>query len=499
MKRKYISIVVVIALCLGFITPTFAENSDAYGRENNILSSITIIPDKQLPQFQDDPVIITLTNVLDVYSEYNSGYDFGSRYSFYINAGSTFCINKDLYVFLMDYELSDNTHFYHEAGISLVKLDKPDQADDMVIIPAGTALSCWPDEFYVYNSLPVLFPASNVFIDIITEVENAKYFFGISFDYFGGYKEDSKFENLKKEELELLLPHLFPISKITASNESKIPLDGSSSQNLTPIPSPPATGGISVIVDGKSLSFDVPPQIVNGRTMVPLRVIFEEMGATIIWDSTTQTVTATKGDTVVILTIGNTSPMVNGQIVSIDQPGIIIDGRTLAPLRYVAEAFGGTVFWDENSQAAIITTTKPPENKATTSNHEPSPNQSAIDSASINDWDFKEAITYEQVLKPYAESLGYSCNYYSVAGSHGTRYYMEFTTEKYMIYVDALTASEAVELGLDSSWTYSIMYGTIDWVQTWREKLLQFSSGGFYAHSPNAGFIKDLLLEWSSK
>jgi N-acetylmuramoyl-L-alanine amidase len=79
------------------------------------------------------------------------------------------------------------------------------------------------------------------------------------------------------------------------------------------------------------------------------------MGASIAWNNDTQTVTATKGATVVVLAIGSTSPTINGQAVAIDQPGIIVDGRTLAPLRFVAEAFGGTVAWDGSTQTASIT------------------------------------------------------------------------------------------------------------------------------------------------
>jgi len=113
---------------------------------------------------------------------------------------------------------------------------------------------------------------------------------------------------------------------------------------------------ITVIVDSKVLDFDVPPQNVSGRILVPLRVIFEEMGASIVWDSDNQTVTATKDDTTVALTIGDISPTVNGGIIPLDQPGIVVDGRTLAPLRFVAEAFGGSVVWDGETQTATITT-----------------------------------------------------------------------------------------------------------------------------------------------
>ena len=112
---------------------------------------------------------------------------------------------------------------------------------------------------------------------------------------------------------------------------------------------------ISVILDGKKLSFDVPPQNINGRILVPLRAIFEEMGAKVDWDPGARTATAVKGDTVVTLTIGSTNPTVNGKVVEIDQPGIIAEDRTLAPLRFVAEAFGGSVIWDGPTNTANIT------------------------------------------------------------------------------------------------------------------------------------------------
>ena len=116
-----------------------------------------------------------------------------------------------------------------------------------------------------------------------------------------------------------------------------------------------ALSGVIVVLDGKTLAFEVAPQIINSRTMVPLRAIFEAMGAKVEWDGATQTVTATKDSTVVILKIGSTSPTVNGKVVAIDQPGVIVNGRTLAPLRFVAEAFGGEVMWDGATQTVSIT------------------------------------------------------------------------------------------------------------------------------------------------
>jgi len=112
---------------------------------------------------------------------------------------------------------------------------------------------------------------------------------------------------------------------------------------------------IKVFLDEHLLVFDVPPQIINGRTLVPLRIIYEELGATIEWDNVTKTVTAINDNTKIVLTIGSTYPTVNGEIVPIDQPGIIIDGRTLVPLRFVAESLGANVDWDGSSQTVTIT------------------------------------------------------------------------------------------------------------------------------------------------
>ena len=111
---------------------------------------------------------------------------------------------------------------------------------------------------------------------------------------------------------------------------------------------------VSVIIDGRNMTFDVPPRIINSRTMVPLRVIFETLGASIVWDNETKTVTAAKDDTVIVLTVGDASPTVNGQAVTIDQPMTVLDGRTFVPLRFVAEALGVKV--DYVSSVVYITT-----------------------------------------------------------------------------------------------------------------------------------------------
>jgi len=123
-----------------------------------------------------------------------------------------------------------------------------------------------------------------------------------------------------------------------------------------PTPPVPAAQPIGVYLDGVPLSTDVPPQLIDGRTLVPLRAIFEALGAEVDWNPATRTVTGTRGDTVVVLTIGSTTPTVNGQVVPIDVPAQIVDDRTLVPVRFVAESFGVEVDWDGNTRTVTITT-----------------------------------------------------------------------------------------------------------------------------------------------
>jgi len=115
----------------------------------------------------------------------------------------------------------------------------------------------------------------------------------------------------------------------------------------------------TVIVDGRILSLDVPPVIEEGRTLVPLRAIFETLGAEVEWDGATRTVTATKGETVIYLTIGDKRVRVGSQVVTLDVPGRIVNGRTLVPLRFVSESLGAQVHWDGATR--VVTVKTPPK------------------------------------------------------------------------------------------------------------------------------------------
>jgi len=123
----------------------------------------------------------------------------------------------------------------------------------------------------------------------------------------------------------------------------------------TPPTIPPPAQEIKVLVNGSALTFDQPPIIENGRTLVPLRAIFEALGATVEWEQSTQTVTAVKDDITIILKIGDAFLTKNGERIALDVPAKIVGGRTLVPARAVAESFGADVQWDQATRTVTIT------------------------------------------------------------------------------------------------------------------------------------------------
>ena len=117
-----------------------------------------------------------------------------------------------------------------------------------------------------------------------------------------------------------------------------------------------ASDEIKVMLDGNKLVFDVLPQIIDGRTMVPMRKIFEEIGAEVLWDGDTKTITATKDDITVKMQIDNKVINVSGKDISLDVPPMLVDSRTLVPARAVAESFDLKVEWDDETKTVYIST-----------------------------------------------------------------------------------------------------------------------------------------------
>ncbi len=113
---------------------------------------------------------------------------------------------------------------------------------------------------------------------------------------------------------------------------------------------------ISVYVDGQKLSFDQPPVIRDDRTLVPLRAIFEAMGARVDWDEQTRTATAKRGTDEVSIGIDQKQLIKNGNTIELDVAACIINDRTMVPARAIAEAFGADVGWDQATKTVTVTT-----------------------------------------------------------------------------------------------------------------------------------------------
>ena len=107
---------------------------------------------------------------------------------------------------------------------------------------------------------------------------------------------------------------------------------------------------------------DVAPVVVNGRTMLPVRFLAENLGASVAWNEEKQLVTITgknqnQEDVTILITIGAANAQINGQSVALEAPAFVDQNRTFMPVRLIAEALGASVDWNEAEQKVIITKT----------------------------------------------------------------------------------------------------------------------------------------------
>lgn len=115
------------------------------------------------------------------------------------------------------------------------------------------------------------------------------------------------------------------------------------------------TQPVSVYLNGNKLNFDSEPIIRNDRVLVPMRMIFESLGANVSWYAETQTASAALSDKTATVTIGSYSASANGSKLKLDVAPIIQNDRTLVPLRFISESLGANVDWDDNARKVIIT------------------------------------------------------------------------------------------------------------------------------------------------
>lgn len=113
-------------------------------------------------------------------------------------------------------------------------------------------------------------------------------------------------------------------------------------------------GSKSYVKNGLTKTLDVAPYMKNNRTYLPARAVCEELGADVVWDNAARSITITRGSTTIVLTINSTRVLLNGKAETLATAPEITGGRTFLPIRYVAEALGAAVSWQQSTKTAMI-------------------------------------------------------------------------------------------------------------------------------------------------
>lgn len=111
---------------------------------------------------------------------------------------------------------------------------------------------------------------------------------------------------------------------------------------------------ITLMVNEKIIKSNVSPVIINDRTLVPVRAVFEELGAEILWIAETEEIFITIKDDIVLLKVNSNTANINGESKTMESPPKIINGSTMIPLRFVSEALNFDVGWDSSKRIASV-------------------------------------------------------------------------------------------------------------------------------------------------
>ncbi|OKP85165.1 hypothetical protein A3844_17025 [Paenibacillus helianthi] len=123
------------------------------------------------------------------------------------------------------------------------------------------------------------------------------------------------------------------------------------------VPAFAADKPITVNINGSNVAFTAgSPYLKNNSVLVPFRVIFEKLGMKVLWDAKTGTVTGTSSNLEITLKIGSNRATVNGLVKKLATAPVSSQGTTYIPLRFVAEATGGSAVWDTASRSVMILT-----------------------------------------------------------------------------------------------------------------------------------------------
>jgi hypothetical protein len=149
----------------------------------------------------------------------------------------------------------------------------------------------------------------------------------------------------------IILSALITILSFTSAKAFDLTMDG----KTVPYEGP----NVNLVLNGtkfEAQANQMPPVIVESRTLVPVREVFELLGGSVSWDGNTRTVTISKDTTEVNLVIDSLSAKVNGVDTSLDVPAKIINDKTMVPVRFISENCGLNVDWNGETSTVTIST-----------------------------------------------------------------------------------------------------------------------------------------------
>lgn len=152
--------------------------------------------------------------------------------------------------------------------------------------------------------------------------------------------------NLKIEEMKQIVRNKYTEDELNQLDQVAQSISQSSDVEVIPIE--------NIFFVDKDVKFDTPPVIKQGRTLIPVRAIAESMGALVTYNSELQTVTIVKDDKTIEFNLSDSTVYVNNEQIEIDVPAEIINNRTLVPMRFIAENFGMNVEWNNETNTAEI-------------------------------------------------------------------------------------------------------------------------------------------------
>ncbi len=112
--------------------------------------------------------------------------------------------------------------------------------------------------------------------------------------------------------------------------------------------------GLSVVVEDEKYDFDPQPINEDGKILVPMRNLFEALDVPIRWDQSSKTVTATLENHEINLCINSNAAFINGEVAELDMSPVLYKGTAFVPLRFISQALGYDVIWDEENRSIAI-------------------------------------------------------------------------------------------------------------------------------------------------